>query len=200
MKRIWDILQIEPTCDEMAIKRAYAAQARINNPEEHPQEFLQVREAYEAALAYAAEESEKEAALEQKLAGAGVESDSGRQPLFCDVGDKADNGRQLSPGDAGAGPDSGRRSIPGDAEAELDNNGQTFHDDADTEWKNCHGSSSFQGFCWDFAEENPFREKEGIKRFQELYTGKRRRERAAWADYFLSEVFLEGYREKVLQI
>lgn len=196
MKRIWDILQIEPTCDEMAIKRAYAAQARINNPEEHPQEFLQVREAYEAALAYAAEESEKEAALEQKLAGAGVESDSGRQPLFCDVGDKADNGRQLSPGDAGAGPDSGRRSIPGDAEAELDNNGQTFHDDADTEWKNCHGSSSFQGFCWDFAEENPFREKEGIKRFQELYTGKRRRERAAWADYFLSEVFLEGYREK----
>lgn len=43
---------------------------------------------------------------------------------------------------------------------------------------------------------NPFRDGEGIRAFRELYTGKRRRDRNAWSDYFLSEVFLPGYREK----
>ena len=53
MNGIWEILQIEPTDDEGIIKRAYASLARKYNPEEHPREFLRVREAYEAALAYA---------------------------------------------------------------------------------------------------------------------------------------------------
>ncbi len=48
---------------------------------------------------------------------------------------------------------------------------------------------------WNREEENPFRRKAGIKRFRELYTGKRRKDRTAWADYFVSGDFLEGYRE-----
>lgn len=39
---------------------------------------------------------------------------------------------------------------------------------------------------------------EGIRLFRELYTGKRREDRNAWSDYFLSPAFLEGYREKEL--
>lgn len=45
-------------------------------------------------------------------------------------------------------------------------------------------------------EVNPFRDGEGIRAFRELYTGKRRKDRNAWSDYFLSEAFLAGYREK----
>ena len=56
--------------------------------------------------------------------------------------------------------------------------------------------SAASGFRLDFVKENSFQYAEGIRRFRELYTGKRRKDRAAWADYFVSDVFLEGYREK----
>lgn len=49
---------------------------------------------------------------------------------------------------------------------------------------------------WNMADENPFRYKEGVRAFRELYTGKRRKDRAAWADYFLSDGFLEGYQKR----
>ena len=50
---IWEILGIEPTRDQGALRRAYAAAAARYNPEEHPEEFLAVRQAYEQALAFA---------------------------------------------------------------------------------------------------------------------------------------------------
>lgn len=50
---LWDILGLEPTRDTGAIRRAYAAAAARYNPEEHPEEFLAVRRAYEEAMAYA---------------------------------------------------------------------------------------------------------------------------------------------------
>ena len=196
MEWIWETLQIEPTHDERAIKRAYASLARIYNPEERPQEFLHVREAYEAALAYAAEEAEK-AASEWESAGeaAGAELDSGGPVFHGGTGTKSDNGRQTFQGGAGAESDNGRQAFQGGTGP--DNSRQTFHDNRDTGRENLQEENGLsQGFCWNFTEENPFREKEGIKRFQELYTGKRRRERVAWTDYFLSEAFLEGYREK----
>lgn len=46
----WSVLQIEPTTDEKAIKRAYAAQVKKNNPEINPQGFMALREAYELIL------------------------------------------------------------------------------------------------------------------------------------------------------
>lgn len=50
---IWEILSLSPTEDLGAIRRAYAAAAARYNPEEHPEEFLTVRRAYEEATAYA---------------------------------------------------------------------------------------------------------------------------------------------------
>ena len=44
----WEMLAVEPTGDLKAIKRAYARQIRTYNPEEHPERFIQIREAYEA--------------------------------------------------------------------------------------------------------------------------------------------------------
>ena len=43
----------EPTRDVSAIRRAYAQKARECHPEEDPEGFLRLREAYQAALAYA---------------------------------------------------------------------------------------------------------------------------------------------------
>ena len=53
MDEIWTILGLEPTKDVSAIKRAYAEKARACHPEEDPEGFLRLRQAYQAALAYA---------------------------------------------------------------------------------------------------------------------------------------------------
>ena len=50
---IWEILGIEPTKDKKIIKRAYAAQTKVVHPEEKPEEFKRLHEAYQAALRYA---------------------------------------------------------------------------------------------------------------------------------------------------
>ena len=53
MDDIWSILEIEATRDTAAIKSAYARMAAQYHPEEQPELFLRLRQAYQAALAYA---------------------------------------------------------------------------------------------------------------------------------------------------
>lgn len=48
---IWEILQIEPTTDKKQIRRAYAARSKVIHPEEKPEEFQTLYEAYQQALA-----------------------------------------------------------------------------------------------------------------------------------------------------
>ena len=60
MESIWTILGLEPTRDVSAIKRAYAEKAKTCHPEEDPQGFLKLRNAYQAALDYAEGEAEAE--------------------------------------------------------------------------------------------------------------------------------------------
>ncbi len=55
MDDCWDILGLEPTDDRRAIKRAYAKELKKHSPEDDPQGFQRVREAYEDALASADE-------------------------------------------------------------------------------------------------------------------------------------------------
>lgn len=50
---IWKVLQIDKTSDKKAIKNAYRTQLKITHPEEKPEEFMQLRMAYEEALEYA---------------------------------------------------------------------------------------------------------------------------------------------------
>lgn len=47
------MLEIAPTDDKKVIKKAYAALAKQYHPEEHPEKWKQIRDAYEAALSYA---------------------------------------------------------------------------------------------------------------------------------------------------
>lgn len=53
MEGIWDILQIEKTTDRKEIKRAYASRAKEIHPEEDPQAFQMLYQAYQWALRYA---------------------------------------------------------------------------------------------------------------------------------------------------
>lgn len=50
---IWEILGIEPTTDKKRIKKAYAEKTKEIHPEEKPEEFKRLHEAYQAALGYA---------------------------------------------------------------------------------------------------------------------------------------------------
>lgn len=49
---IWKILGIEPTTDKKAIRKAYAAKTKVIHPEDAPEEFKRLHEAYQAALGY----------------------------------------------------------------------------------------------------------------------------------------------------
>ena len=53
MDNVWTVLGIDPTEDVSAIKRAYAERAKTCHPEEDAEGFLQLRQAYQAALDYA---------------------------------------------------------------------------------------------------------------------------------------------------
>lgn len=96
----WQVLEIAPTDDERAIKRAYAAQLKHNKPDKHPEGFRQLREAYEQALdvrLYYAEfidadddESEEEGKTEEsqeKVAEADISLDSDHDALDATVDD-----------------------------------------------------------------------------------------------------------------
>ena len=65
---IWELLDIAPTTDKKAIRRAYAARSKVFHPEEKPEEFRQLYEAYQAALTYA------------KLASAGHDAAEAENP------------------------------------------------------------------------------------------------------------------------
>lgn len=49
---IWEMLEIEPTKDIKQIKRAYLKAVKQYHPEEQPEAFKQINEAYQQALAY----------------------------------------------------------------------------------------------------------------------------------------------------
>lgn len=74
MNEIWEVLGIEPTAEKRAIRSAYSERAKQCHPEENPQEFKRLHEAYQAALAYAA----KNAGYVQEKRGFAQETGKGR--------------------------------------------------------------------------------------------------------------------------
>ncbi len=53
----WTILQIEPTKDLKKIKHAYAVLTKQYHPEDNPEKFEEIQEAYQRAVAYAKDNS-----------------------------------------------------------------------------------------------------------------------------------------------
>ncbi len=58
----WAELELEPTADIRAIRHAYARRSRDCHPEESPEEFQQLHDAYEAALRWAKQHAAAEPA------------------------------------------------------------------------------------------------------------------------------------------
>ncbi len=56
----WQILEINPTDNAREIKRAYANKSKLVHPEEHPEEFRELHDAYELALKICKEMSESD--------------------------------------------------------------------------------------------------------------------------------------------
>ncbi|MFF2484322.1 tetratricopeptide repeat protein [Paenibacillus sp. NPDC058071] len=48
--RIWDVLGVDPSSDSSIIKRAYAKQLKLHHPEDDPEGYQRLREAYDQAL------------------------------------------------------------------------------------------------------------------------------------------------------
>ncbi|MBD5545923.1 MAG: J domain-containing protein [Lachnospiraceae bacterium] len=62
---IWGLLGIEPTTDLERIKSAYARQAKLYHPEEHPVEFKALQNAYKTAVRMAKSQRAVKAEVEQ---------------------------------------------------------------------------------------------------------------------------------------
>ncbi|WP_455544333.1 tetratricopeptide repeat protein [Intestinibacter sp.] len=67
--KIFKILGIDPTKDEMTIKEAYLNKLSNTNPEDKPDEFMQLRKAYEEALEYANQDDENEDDIDDSEVG-----------------------------------------------------------------------------------------------------------------------------------
>lgn len=55
----WQILGIAPTRDKKEIKKAYAKLTKVYHPEENPEEFKKIQEAFQACMHYEFENIEK---------------------------------------------------------------------------------------------------------------------------------------------
>lgn len=72
---IWKILEIEKTKDEEVIRNAYREKLRFVNPEDDQQGFMELRQAYEEALAYAKRTETEENAGNEEIEFKGKKND-----------------------------------------------------------------------------------------------------------------------------
>ena len=69
MDHIWNMLGMEKSGDKKVIRRAFAAQSKLHHPEEKPEYFAALNQAYKEALAYAAGTGRTGAAGYERNAG-----------------------------------------------------------------------------------------------------------------------------------
>lgn len=62
---IWECIGIEPTTDIPEIKKAFAIKSKEFHPEEHPEEFRELQQAYRSAVEYARMMKKREQASQQ---------------------------------------------------------------------------------------------------------------------------------------
>lgn len=80
MDGIWEVLGITPTADKREIRAAYAVLAKQCHPEEDPQGFKALHEAYQAAMAYAAKNPGRQGNAADSLRREDGQEEGGVQP------------------------------------------------------------------------------------------------------------------------
>lgn len=180
MDDIWSVLQIQKTKKAADIKRAYARMSQQYHPEEEPELFLRLRNAYKAALAYAAEGQNHNGG--DSFGQTEEAAESGQEEEHKEIKQNTKSAEEAE--QTGAE----QNAEPAEAEERKEAGGETGRSDEPEKW----------GFSvWgQETEENPYIDYEANQNFLELYCGKQRKDRKRWTDYFTSAAFLEVCREK----
>ena len=91
---IWELFGIEPTEDISKIKSAYARQARLYHPEEHPEEFKTLQNAYKVALQMA---KGKKAGVILTYAPPGQKTEAGREQTESETAETESDADRAEP-------------------------------------------------------------------------------------------------------
>lgn len=176
------VLGIEPTTEKKKIKRAYAAKSREFHPEEHPEEFQRIHDAYEEALAWAERNVESE-----------VEQQMPEEPRQMEMGAAEQENPVHSDEDS---EESFREEKAGEPPVQLEEDSQTWDSDWTRQFQNMADASERQG-----ADDREIRkimeqcislylnEKERNK----LYHWKDILEEPAYREYFRTKTFVESW-------
>ncbi|MDE7199196.1 MAG: DnaJ domain-containing protein [Lachnospiraceae bacterium] len=109
---IWEILGIPPTEDIGKIKSAYAGQAKLYHPEEHPEEFKTLQSAYKIAVKLA---KSKREGVPLTYLPSGQPTETNGQPV--ETSGQPMHGQSMeTPGDM---PESEKDSALGETEADI---------------------------------------------------------------------------------
>jgi len=186
INNIWKILELEPTRDISAIKRAYAQKARTCHPEEDFEGFLKLREAYQKAVAYAEEHgmpesyAESEEQKPEKTEPEKLEQEKAEpEKLEQEIAEPGKLEREK------AEPEKLEREK---AEPEKLERKKTEPENLKSE------ETEGEDAGWFIQESalNPYQDSETLRKFVDLYTGKQRKNSKLWLDYFTSEDFLDA--------
>lgn len=185
---IWRVLGLEPTRDLGAIRRAYARAARQYHPEEQPEEFQRVHDAYQQALRYARSAPRTGASRPYSPE---QEKDKGYKGLGNKSVPKKSAGGAYSSGSTG-----GARPLP-----HLDTTGPR-RPRAEARIVPLGGKPSAPEPAW-LREETAegqaelFRRAPAMGAFREVWQSeKKRSDKKAWREFFSSPAFLAVQREE----
>ncbi len=81
---IWTLLGIAPTSDKKTIRSAYAAQSRLHHPEEEPEYFVELNQAYRQALSLA-RTAEADGSGENRIGRSGEEDRNSNHTEFTQL-------------------------------------------------------------------------------------------------------------------
>lgn len=185
MNDIWSILEIKATDDKKAIRKAFAAQSRLHHPEEEPEYFAALNQAYKAALDYAA--GGENAAVPTDNSADDSRSALDKNSTFVPVGFNGKTGKEKKE----ILPEKEQEK----AEDQIQNNDETNETPEENEdKKQDDGTLSLLDRLDQAAEQAVKRSREtgALRDFIALFENPKQAKQAdTWKRFFLSEAFLQ---------
>ena len=185
MNDIWSILEIKATDDKKAIRKAFAAQSRLHHPEEEPEYFAALNQAYKAALDYAA--GGENAAVPTDNSADDSRSALDKNSTFVPVGFNGKTGKEKK--------EILLEKAQEKAENQIQNNGKMNETPEENEdKKQDEGTLSLLDRLDQATEQAVKRSREtgALRDFIALFeTPKQAKQADTWKRFFLSEAFLQ---------